>query len=182
MVYYSDNSECIEYFVGRKLHQWAYLSGSTATATISDNEHIHKETIRIFDKLKFKGYGSIEYKYNVIDGKYYLIEPTVARLNQQQFVATVHGKIFPIASINHEGNFDFPNRFENKTKSIYIDEWETLKNLIYNLFVLNKSYNHWKKHLCKPFKYRYWSREDPIVFIFSLLKFYSIFSRKAWNK
>jgi predicted ATP-grasp superfamily ATP-dependent carboligase len=86
----SDSRE-IGYFTGKKILQWPPLKGSTAIAVAERNETIHNMTREIFETLRLKGLGSIEYKKNPLDGKYYIIEPTVGRNDLQSNLSLAAG-------------------------------------------------------------------------------------------
>jgi hypothetical protein len=46
--------------------------------------------------------GSMEYKRDARDGRFYMVEPTVARTDFQEEVATVNGYNLPLAAYCHE--------------------------------------------------------------------------------
>ncbi len=94
-------------FTGKKIRQWPVDIGSTASTTVADEEFIKSEMIRIFNILNFRGFGSIEYKRNPLNNKFYIIEPTVGRLNQQEFVTTLHGVNLPLITYKSQTHLDF---------------------------------------------------------------------------
>ena len=171
LVYYDNNSNCLVSFVGKKIRQWKVDIGSTASATISNEEYVEVETIRIFDELKYKGFGSIEYKRNPLNGKFYLMEPTVGRLNQQEYVATLHGVNLPLVGYKSQTHLDLSIlTFENEN-IIYIDEWMELKSTVFYFLFKNLKIKKWYKGISGKRAYRYWNKKDPLVFFISFFWF-----------
>ena len=87
-------------FVGRKLSQWPPLVGGTACcipAPEVQNELIAL-TNSFFNDVGFVGLGSMEYKQDVRDKKFYMVEPTVGRTDYQEEVATLNGVNIPYAA------------------------------------------------------------------------------------
>jgi len=97
-------------FVGRKLRSWPPRIGGTASC-ISAPEH-HDElsdmTSIFFRQVGFVGMGSMEYKRDSRDGRFYMVEPTVGRTDFQQEVATVNGVNIPFAAYCEETGAALP--------------------------------------------------------------------------
>ena len=91
LVYYNQQSQCVASFTGRKLFQWPVLCGNTAACIADQNVQVESLTRKFFDLAEYQGLGSMEYKYNSADGKYYMIEPTVGRNDFQSNIAMVGG-------------------------------------------------------------------------------------------
>ena len=172
LVYYDSNSSCKGSFTGKKLRQWPVDTGSTASATISREEFVKSETVRIFDKLKYKGFGSIEYKRHSVNGRFYLMEPTVGRLNQQEFVSTVHGINLPLICYNSLTGLNLPFSKVKHEKTIYIDEWSELKSAIYHIKYKKLTLTHWFLSVKDKKSFRYWNIKDPLVFALSIIRFF----------
>jgi len=86
-------------FVGRKIRQWPLLVGGTACCVPAPEvaEELIDLTSRFFGAVGFIGLGSMEYKRDRRDGKFYLVEPTVGRTDYQEEVATLNGVNIPLA-------------------------------------------------------------------------------------
>jgi len=82
-------------FAGRKIRQWRPLSGGTASCEPVDIPELHGMTKSIFQKAGFWGVGSMEYKRDARDGKFYCIEPTVCRTDFQEYIAISNGVNIP---------------------------------------------------------------------------------------
>lgn len=102
--YIGDGGTAVASFVGRKLRSWPPRIGGTASC-IAAPEHAHELTImtqRFFQRVGFEGMGSMEYKRDRRDGRFYMVEPTVGRTDFQEEVATVNGVNIPLAAYRHE--------------------------------------------------------------------------------
>jgi predicted ATP-grasp superfamily ATP-dependent carboligase len=91
LVCYDGKSKCMAAVTGRKLLQWPVFCGNTAAAVSVDNKSIQNMTAHIFDTVGYQGLGSMEFKYNDIDGKYYVIEPTIGRNDLQSGLSVACG-------------------------------------------------------------------------------------------
>jgi predicted ATP-grasp superfamily ATP-dependent carboligase len=87
-------------FVGRKLRQWPVLVGGTACCAPAPEAaaELTELTNGFFENVGFVGLGSMEYKRDRRDGRFYMIEPTVGRTDYQEEVATLNGKNIPLAA------------------------------------------------------------------------------------
>ncbi len=162
--YFDSNGDAIATFTGYKLRQWPVGTGSTATTTIASAPWVEKETKRIFKQLHYRGFGSIEFKRHDSDGKYYLMEPTVGRLNLQEYAATLNGVNIPLAAYNHLTNNDIAQQPPEKQPVIYINEWSEYKSARTHIRQNIISFSEWRRSLAGHRAYRYWNKEDPSVF------------------
>ena len=95
MQYISQKGKLLASFTGRKIRQWRPLCGGTATCEPVYAPELHDLTYKIFRKSGFWGIGSIEYKKDPRNGKYYIIEPTVCRTDFQEGVTIANGVNIP---------------------------------------------------------------------------------------
>ena len=105
----SDVYFCLQYrgpdrepfsFVGRKICQWPPLVGGTASCVPAPEaaDELTTLTNRFFASVGFVGIGSMEYKRDRRDGKFYMVEPTVGRTDYQEEVASINGVNIPLAA------------------------------------------------------------------------------------
>ena len=105
----SDVYFCLQYrrsgeqavsFVGRKTCQWPPLVGGTACCVPAPEAHdeLTALTNAFFDAVGFVGLGSMEYKRDPRDNKFYMVEPTVGRTDYQEEIATLNGVNIPLAA------------------------------------------------------------------------------------
>lgn len=102
--YIGAGGEKVSSFAGRKIRSWPLRIGGTASCTAAWDcaEELADITHAFFAKVGFTGMGSMEYKRDQRDGKFYMVEPTVARTDFQEEVATLNGVNIPFAAYCHE--------------------------------------------------------------------------------
>jgi D-aspartate ligase len=163
LVYFDTNSNCLAAFTGQKIRQWPVLTGSTATTIIFNNDTIRNETIAILKSVNYKGFGSIEYKKHAITGEYYITEPTVGRLNQQEFIATLNGINIPLIAYNSLTSAGLKPLEPTISPIIYIDEKNELRSVI-KLYKAGKlTFTQWLNTVKGHRVYRYFNGSDPMV-------------------
>ena len=84
-------------FTGRKLRQWPPNVGGTASCIPAPQAAAELEALtkRFFDAVGCRGMASIEYKRDRRTGRFLMVEPTVARTDYQEEVATLNGMNLP---------------------------------------------------------------------------------------
>ena len=102
--YIGRNGEIVASFPGRKIRSWPPRIGGTASCTSAweFEKELTQLTADFFRQVGFIGMGSMEYKRDARDGRFYMVEPTVGRTDFQQEVATVNGANLPYAAYCHE--------------------------------------------------------------------------------
>lgn len=101
---YIGNEGVVASFTGRKLRSWPPRIGGTASCTAAWEaaDELAAVTARFFADTGFTGMGSMEFKRDRRDGRFYMIEPTVARTDYQEEVATLNGVNIPLAAFRFE--------------------------------------------------------------------------------
>lgn len=107
---YRDSSGPVSSFTGRKLSIWPPRVGTTASCVPAPEAHaeLHRLTEAFFAAASFVGMGSMEYKRDARTGEFFLIEPTVGRVDWQEEVATLNGVNIPLAAYLHEIGAEVP--------------------------------------------------------------------------
>jgi D-aspartate ligase len=102
--YIGKDGEVVASFPGRKIRSWPIKIGGTASCTAAweHEKELNETTKTFFNQVGFTGMGSMEYKRDERDGKFYMIEPTVARTDFQEEVATINGINIPLAAYRYE--------------------------------------------------------------------------------
>lgn len=97
-------------FTGRKLSIWPPDVGTTASCIAAPEAHdeLHRLTEAFFEAVAFTGMGGMEFKRDARTGQYFMIEPTVGRVDWQEEVATLNGVNIPLAAYLHETGSDVP--------------------------------------------------------------------------
>jgi D-aspartate ligase len=102
--YLGRGGELVASFTGRKLRSWPPRIGGTASCIAAPDyaQQLSDATLRFFQHAGFEGMGSMEYKRDRRDGRFYMIEPTVGRTDFQEEVATINGVNIPLAAYSYE--------------------------------------------------------------------------------
>lgn len=102
--YIGEHGRAVASFTGRKLRAWPPQVGGTASCMAAADTHdaLAQRTEAFFRAVGFQGMGSMEYKRDARDGRFYAVEPTVGRTDFQQEVATVNGNNLPYAAYCYE--------------------------------------------------------------------------------
>ena len=127
--YIGQQGEVVCSFPGRKIRSWPPNIGGTASCTAAW-EHaaeLSDTTSAFFKQVGFTGMGSMEYKRDVRDGRFYMVEPTVARTDYQEEVATVNGCNLPLAAYCYELGLSPPPMVQITPPRIWrdsqVDRW-----------------------------------------------------------
>lgn len=108
--YIGADNRNISSFTGRKIRSWPPHIGGTASCTSAPEYEADLTAITdsFFRKVGFIGMGSMEYKRDQRDGRFYMVEPTVGRTDFQEEVATINGTNIPLAAYCHEIGLPIP--------------------------------------------------------------------------
>jgi len=94
-------------FCGRKIQSHPPMTGGTASCTIAPEDmwpEITGLTDTYFSKAGVTGMCSMEFKRDRRSGKLFMIEPTIARSDYQEEIATWHGYNIPATAYQHLTN------------------------------------------------------------------------------
>lgn len=163
MVYYGNKGDCLCSFPVRKIRQWPVATGTASSAAPTDNVVVQKETCRIFNILRYKGFGAIEFKQSSVDNKYYLIEPS-CRLDQTSYISTVNGVNIPLIAYNHLTCSAIPEKKNVGYPVIYIEESAELYSTLIYFKEKRITCRQWLKSLRGYRAYRYFNITDFSVF------------------
>lgn len=102
--YIGRDSAVVASFPGRKIRSWPPRIGGTASCTAAweHADELAEITATFFRQVGFSGMGSMEYKRDERDGRFYMVEPTVGRTDFQEEVATVNGCNLPLTAYLYE--------------------------------------------------------------------------------
>jgi D-aspartate ligase len=90
-------------FTARKLVCHPPKIGSTAFCVAAPEaaEELEALTVKFIELSRYRGLGSIEFKYDSIHRRFVMIEPTVGRTDWQEEIATLNGVNIPLAAYRH---------------------------------------------------------------------------------
>jgi len=102
--YIGQDGQVVSSFSGRKIRAWPPRIGGTASCTAAWEvaDELTEMTRTFFAQVGFVGMGSMEYKRDARDGRFYMVEPTVGRTDFQEEVASLNGVNIPAAAYRHE--------------------------------------------------------------------------------
>jgi len=102
--YVGEDGKAVSSFTGRKIRAWPPRIGGTASCTAAWDvaDELAEMTSTFFAQVGFTGMGSMEYKRDERDGRFYMVEPTVARTDFQEEVASLNGVNIPEAAYRYE--------------------------------------------------------------------------------
>lgn len=89
--YFAADSEPIATFVARKIRQWPPLVGTSSLGEECRNDTVLAESVRLFNKLRYRGFGYLEFKQDRNTGEYFIIEPNVGRPGVRSAIAEAGG-------------------------------------------------------------------------------------------
>jgi D-aspartate ligase len=99
--YLNERSEPLAMFVCRKLRQFPPYFGNTALAEGVQDEAAAELTAGICRTLGLVGYASVEFKRDLKDGLYKILEITPSRINRQAGIADASGVSIPSCWYRH---------------------------------------------------------------------------------
>lgn len=151
-------------FTGRKLRAWPPQVGGTASCIAAPEAaaELQALTERFFAATGFQGMGSMEYKRDDRDGRFYVVEPTVGRTDFQQEVATVNGNNLPYAAYCYECGLPPPAQVPTAPtiwREPTSDRWSAQSQGPHPAFsrhAVRDAYFRWDD--CRPWLALQWSR------------------------
>src|SRR3989338_1920885 len=193
LMYYGRNSNLRVSFTGRKLLQWLPQAGNTCIAESYYSETIEEKSKNLFDSVKYKGIGSVEFKLNPRDGKFKITEPTVGRSNLQSSIALQAGINIPLAYYCDLVGQLYENKANNK-KIIWLEEShlfryiyhfgikDILRNkILFKIVFFKKGFAYFCLKDIKPFLYLIWDYiQRMFIAIFLVGRNASFMDKKAY--
>jgi D-aspartate ligase len=157
-VFFNREIEPIASLTAQKIRQWPPQDGTTSLCKTIENKHVLDETIRIFKMFGLSGFGSIEYKFNNKDGKYYIMEPTVGRYNQQIAISKEAGVNLPNIAVSYLRRKKIPE-FKQRNNIWWIHE---VNDYLSQRHTRQSNKNGYLKHLFKSDTNVLFSKKDPM--------------------
>jgi predicted ATP-grasp superfamily ATP-dependent carboligase len=98
LLYIGRDSNVLATFTGRKIRQYPVLTGSTSMAESLWAPDVAKISATVLTAAGCLGICSVELKYSPTTKNYYLVEPTVGRVDTQEAISTHSGIDIPYIS------------------------------------------------------------------------------------
>lgn len=165
LVYFDAYSRCLASFTGRKLRQWPRGAGNTSITEPFPCPEIERETVRLFEAVRFRGLGSVEFKRDPRDGTFRIMEPTVGRPNLQSEVATANGVNLAWVAYADLAGID-PGPFAPPSKPVrWVHEFTDLRSGFQSLLEGSLSLREWARTYRGPTHHALFSWRDPLPFL-----------------
>ena len=161
LTYFDNHSKCLGEFTGRKLRQWPVGTGSTACAEPVDEPSVTQQTMRLFEHVNYRGFGSVEFKRHEKTGEFYIMEPTVGRCNHQSYIATANGVNLPCIAYQSLTGIDLELPHRDPKKVTWIDDQFDALSIIVSLFSGRLNVTHVFRSYAGRKSFRFLSFSDP---------------------
>ena len=165
LVYFNDQSDCLASFTGYKIRQWPVGTGTASSTAPVENPFVSERTVEILQQIKYSGFGSVEFKLHDLNGKYYLIEPTVGRVEQIGYVATINGVNLPLRCYNNLTDSVFEEEPPPFKKVLYVDEAADLASAFVHFRKKMMTFKEYFKSMNRTKKFRYYNKRDISVLL-----------------
>jgi D-aspartate ligase len=170
LVYFNDKSDCLASFTGYKIRQWPVGTGTASSTAPIEDPFVSERTVEILQQLNYCGFGSVEFKLHDLNGKYYLIEPTVGRVEQIGYVATANGVNLPLHSYNSLTKSAIVEEPPSIKDIQYIDEAADLASAVVHIRKKMMTLKDYFRSQKRSKTYRYYNKHDKKVFFGLFMK------------
>ena len=89
--YFTAESEAAVTFIARKIRQWPPKTGTSSLGEECRNDTVLRESIRLFQHVRFQGLGYLEIKRDARNGKHFIIEPNIGRPTGRSAISEAGG-------------------------------------------------------------------------------------------
>ena len=118
--------------------------------------------MRLFESVKFRGLGSVEFKHDPRTGEFKIMEPTVGRANLQSETATANGVNLTWVAYAHLAGLDNLKARRRSRSAIWINEFTDLQSGIARVSRGELSLGSWIRSYRRPRYYAWFSWKDPL--------------------
>jgi len=89
--YFSTEGRPLVTFVARKIRQWPPETGTSCLGEEVRNDEVLQETLKLFERVGYRGLGYVEMKRDETTGRHYIIEPNIGRPTGRSAIAEAGG-------------------------------------------------------------------------------------------
>ncbi len=89
--YFSTEGKPLVTFVARKIRQWPPETGTSCLGEEVRNDEVLQETLKLFERVNYRGLGYVEMKRDESTGRHYIIEPNIGRPTGRSAIAEAGG-------------------------------------------------------------------------------------------
>jgi predicted ATP-grasp superfamily ATP-dependent carboligase len=165
LVYFDGKSDCLASFTGYKVRQWPVGTGTACSTAPLVSNYVTERSIEILREVKYCGFGSVEFKLHDQNGKHYLIEPTVGRVEQIGYVATANGVNLPLHAYNSLTGAAIQEDTPPVKNVLFIDEPADIASAMVHFRKKMMTLREYLRGLKRTKQYRYYNRNDLGVFM-----------------
>lgn len=166
MQYYDASGHRRASFTGRKIRQWRPLVGGTASAEPAHAPLVEELTSRLFESVRMRGIGSLEFKRDPADGCFYAIEPTACRADYQEGTAIANGCNIPYIMYRSECGEPIDRPCQPRGRPvIWVSARDDFQSARARSANSKLTYWRWWRSLKGPKWWAVWEPHDPWPFI-----------------
>jgi len=168
LTYFDRNSDPKATFAGKKIRQWVPEYGTTASAEKKYVPEVLDEALKLFKLVNYKGIGSVEFKYDRRDRKYKIMEPTVGRLNQQNYVSVANGINIPYTAYCDLLDLPYKKQLDNENRKSnirWINDFSEYQAAHYYIKKKQLTFTSWIKFMTGKKRFALLYYRDPVPFL-----------------
>jgi len=141
-----------------------FLAGVNSLAVGHPVAEVERLAAEVLASVGFRGIGSVEFKRSSRDGRLYIVEPTVGRVNLQSGIATAAGVNIPFIALCDALGLPLPESGAVRTDQRWLDERSDLDSARYYVQRGSLTRMAWLRSLRGPRTHLYFSLTDPLPF------------------
>lgn len=169
--YFDASSEPLATFVARKLRQWPPEMGQSALGEECRNDFVLAETVRLFQRVGFRGLGYLEIKQDQGSGKYFIVEPNICRPTGRSAIAEAGGVDMLYTMYCDALGLPLPSkRVQHYGKVKWINVRQDLLSTVYYWRKGELTFKQWLKSVRGPKTFAIFSWTDPLPFCRDMLR------------
>ena len=178
--YFNKNSIPIFAFTMQKIRQYPPYFGITSFGVSRTVPELIKQTITFLKNVNYKGFASVEFKWDEKRQKYFFIEIN-PRLPWYNSLFTASGVNFPyIAYLDHTSSCILKNKMPRQIDGVY---WLNFRVDIGSFWRRRKlgdkiSLSQWLQSIFCARSFAYWHKKDPLPFCWASLDFLNFLGSK----
>jgi predicted ATP-grasp superfamily ATP-dependent carboligase len=156
-------------FIARKIRQWPPGTGTACLSVEDRNDEVLETTVRLFEKVRYRGLGYLEMKRDARTGKHFIIEPNIGRPTGRSAIAEAGGVELLYTMYCDALGRELP---ENRTQSYggvkWISERRDVQSALWYARRGELRFADWWRSVRGRKAYAVWSWRDPAPFFAEL--------------
>lgn len=169
LTYLCRDGEALDTVCGIKLQQHPPLFGNTAAAITQEVDEVTQETLRLLRAAEVCGFCSVEFKQHAHNGRFYVIEPTVGRMNRQELFSMLGQHRLVLAAYCRLSGLPMPASPGTSKPFIYVEEGLDIKSSLDYQHYGAMNWKEWFSGLTsRQIRPMFISSKDPLVSLLTL--------------